>query len=240
MSAMASGIIPPDLETQVDVGGAKTTQGDDLPIPAGLGGSGVDEMTFFAEYGHAIGGPSAKGQGDAGGLIDRLLAREARGARSARPDRCASSPDTRTSSRTAGSRRARRSSRCASRVRRTRPRSGGSASSTRTSTEETAQDRGHGREPHLRSGRPPRAGGRRELVAEHACRPGAWRSRRIPQLLTMDLGRGKILATNRVERGSKDAPTSTPSCGPTTAWAEWMKGSDWDTLREATTPGDFV
>ena len=70
MSAMASGIIPPSPDVVVDVGCAKTTQGDDLPIPAGLGGSGIDEMTFVAEYGHAIGGPSAKGLGDAGGLID--------------------------------------------------------------------------------------------------------------------------------------------------------------------------
>ena len=64
MSAMASGIIPPDPTVTVDAGGAKKDTGEELPIPAGLGGSGVDEMTFLAEYGHAIGGPKRSSPGN--------------------------------------------------------------------------------------------------------------------------------------------------------------------------------
>ena len=131
MSAMASGIIPPNTEIEVDTGGAKNTQGDDLAIPAGLGGSGIDEMTFIAEYGHAIGGPSAKGLGDGGGLIDHswrerpevIEALSPIGAHGGR------SPEHLPEQLDLGHQ---RSSRCASRARRARPRSGGTASPTAT------------------------------------------------------------------------------------------------------------
>ena len=122
-------------------------------------------MMVVAEYGHAIGGPNVKGSAMPAVSIDTVARRQPRGPRGARPRR-------RDRRRTpehlpeAGSRPAPRSSRCASRARRTRPRSGGSRSPTRTTRPSSAPSTSWS-QPHLRPGRAPRAGGRRELVAEH-------------------------------------------------------------------------
>ncbi len=65
-------------------------------------------------------------------------------------------------------------------------------------------------------------------------------SRRIPQLLRMDLGRGKMLRDEQGRCRMEGTTNEHAQLWTYAAWAEWMKGSDWDTLRANTTPGDYM
>jgi len=238
MSAMASGIIPPDPSVSVDVGGAQTTTGEELPIPAGLGGSGIDEMTFVAEYGHAIGGPNVKGIGDAGGLIDhswrdRPHIQEALGPVGAM---VAGHPNIFPNSWVATG-----TTQISLRI----PRSPNQTEIWWYSF--TDRDN------------PPERRAVDVMVANHIFGPAGlleqedgenWSqstmqtrgmaSRRIPQLLRMDLGRGKILRDEQGRARIEGTTNEHVQLWTYAAWAEWMKGSDWDTLRANTTPGEFI
>ena len=64
-------------------------------------------------------------------------------------------------------------------------------------------------------------------------------SRKMPQLLKMNLGRGKIIK----EHGLARIESSTNEHGQLwtyAAWAEYMRGASWDEIRAATTPGDYL
>ncbi len=64
-------------------------------------------------------------------------------------------------------------------------------------------------------------------------------SRRIPSVLNMGLGRGQIIK----EHGLARIETTTNEHAQLwtyRAWAQWIKGSDWAELRNATTPGDCI
>jgi 3-phenylpropionate/trans-cinnamate dioxygenase alpha subunit len=238
MSAMASGIIPPDPNTTVDVGGAQNTQGEELPIPAGLGGSGVDEMTFIAEYGHAIGGPSVKGIGDAGGLIDHSWRERPHILEALGPVGAivAGHPNIFPNSWVATG-----TTQISLRI----PRSPGQTEIWWYSF--TDRDN------------PPERRAVDVMVANHIFGPAGlleqedgenWSqstmqtrgmaSRRIPQLLRMDLGRGKILRDEQGRARIEGTTNEHAQLWTYAAWAEWMKGSDWETLRANTTPGDFI
>ena len=64
-------------------------------------------------------------------------------------------------------------------------------------------------------------------------------SRRVPQNLTMGLGRGKVIK----EGGLARIETQTNEHGQLWtyhAWSQWMKGLAWDDLKTATEPGDVL
>jgi 3-phenylpropionate/trans-cinnamate dioxygenase alpha subunit len=64
-------------------------------------------------------------------------------------------------------------------------------------------------------------------------------SRDIPQLLKMNLGRGKVIKEGGLAR--IDGTTSEHGQLWTyKAWLEWMKGNSWDELRTATSPPDYL
>jgi len=64
-------------------------------------------------------------------------------------------------------------------------------------------------------------------------------SRRVKHLLTMGLGRGKIIKEGGLARiegfTSEHAQLWTYH-----SWAQWMKGLSWDELLKATTPGEYI
>ncbi|ORW32732.1 hypothetical protein AWB91_09580 [Mycobacterium paraense] len=65
------------------------------------------------------------------------------------------------------------------------------------------------------------------------------RSARIPQLLTMNLGRGKVIREHdlaRIEATSNEHA----QLWMYRSWVQWMKGLDWNALREATAPPDVL
>lgn len=65
------------------------------------------------------------------------------------------------------------------------------------------------------------------------------KSRSIPQLLKMGLGRGKIVWED--EFATVEAPTNEHGQLWTyKAWQEWLANPTWDELRARTTPGEFV
>lgn len=64
-------------------------------------------------------------------------------------------------------------------------------------------------------------------------------SRRVPHVLKMGVGRGKVIK----EGGLARIETTTNEHGQLWtyhAWAQWMKGLDWDALKAGTTPGEFL
>jgi 3-phenylpropionate/trans-cinnamate dioxygenase alpha subunit len=64
-------------------------------------------------------------------------------------------------------------------------------------------------------------------------------SRRVPHVLKMGAGRGKVIK----EHGLARIETTTNEHGQLWtyhAWAQWMKGLDWDSLRTSTTPPDIL
>jgi 3-phenylpropionate/trans-cinnamate dioxygenase alpha subunit len=64
-------------------------------------------------------------------------------------------------------------------------------------------------------------------------------SRRVPHLLKMGLGRGKIVKEHGLAR-IEALTNEHAQLWTYHAWAQWMKGLDWHELRAATTPGDFI
>jgi len=64
-------------------------------------------------------------------------------------------------------------------------------------------------------------------------------SKRIPHLLKMNLGEGKIIKEggfNRIESSTSEHP----QLWTYAAWSQYITGMDWESIREATTPGDYL
>ena len=64
-------------------------------------------------------------------------------------------------------------------------------------------------------------------------------SKKLPNLLNMGLGRGQIIK----EHGLARIDTTTNEHAQLWtyhSWAQWLKGTSWDELRQATTPGDCL
>jgi 3-phenylpropionate/trans-cinnamate dioxygenase alpha subunit len=64
-------------------------------------------------------------------------------------------------------------------------------------------------------------------------------SRRIKHLLNMGLGRGKLIHEGGLAR-IEGLTSEHAQLWTYYAWAQWMKGLNWDGLRQATTPGDCI
>jgi 3-phenylpropionate/trans-cinnamate dioxygenase alpha subunit len=64
-------------------------------------------------------------------------------------------------------------------------------------------------------------------------------ARKIPQLLKMDLGRGRVIKEGGLARieGSVSEHGQMWTYG---AWSHWMAGETWEELKTSTTPGDFL
>ena len=78
-----------------------------------------------------------------------------------------------------------------------------------------------------------------ENWAQSTMQTRGYKSREIPQLLRMDLGRGKVIR----EHGLARIETTTNEHGQLWtyhSWAQWMKGLGWDELKAATTPPDVI
>lgn len=63
-------------------------------------------------------------------------------------------------------------------------------------------------------------------------------SSKIPQILKMDLGEGKIIKEDGIAR-IEGATSEHGQLWTYGAWAAYMRGDSWDEIKAATTPGDF-
>lgn len=63
-------------------------------------------------------------------------------------------------------------------------------------------------------------------------------SSKIPQILKMDLGEGKIIKEDGIAR-IEGATSEHGQLWTYNAWAAYMRGDSWDEIKAATTPGDF-
>jgi phenylpropionate dioxygenase-like ring-hydroxylating dioxygenase large terminal subunit len=64
-------------------------------------------------------------------------------------------------------------------------------------------------------------------------------SRKLPQLLKMNLGRGKIIKEHGLAR-IESATNEHGQLWTYAAWAAYMRGASWDEIKVATTPGDYL
>jgi 3-phenylpropionate/trans-cinnamate dioxygenase alpha subunit len=64
-------------------------------------------------------------------------------------------------------------------------------------------------------------------------------SKRIPQALKMNLGRGKIIKEDGLAR-IEGATTEHAQLWTYVAWSQWMRGASWDELKNSTEPGDLI
>ncbi len=64
-------------------------------------------------------------------------------------------------------------------------------------------------------------------------------SRRMKHLLTMGLGRGKIIKEGGLSR-IEGLTSEHAQLWTYHSWAQWMKGLGWSELKNATTPGDCL
>ena len=214
----------------------RTPSARTLDIPTGLGGTGVDELSLVAEFGHAIGGPSVTGLNSSD---DRpVVARAARGDRDARSGRRQVSGhpnlfpnswarDQLVAAVAAG------------------------ADQRRQDRDLVVQLRREGR--HRRSERAMQVSSANHVFgpagmleqedgenwAQSTLQTRGSRSRHIPQLLKMDLGRGKVIKEHGLAR-IEGTTAEHAQLWTYHAWAQWMKGLDWDELRKATTPPDVM
>jgi 3-phenylpropionate/trans-cinnamate dioxygenase alpha subunit len=62
-------------------------------------------------------------------------------------------------------------------------------------------------------------------------------SRKIPQALKMDLGRGKVIREHGLAR-IEGVTSEHPQLWTYAAWAQYVSGVDWATIKKNTTPGD--
>jgi phenylpropionate dioxygenase-like ring-hydroxylating dioxygenase large terminal subunit len=235
MSAMASGMFPPEVgDVQVDIGGAKNTLGDDLDIPAGLAGNGVDEIVMLSEYGHAIAGPSVKGFSSP--LIDHSWRETPTSVEWLGPVgvRCSGHPNIFPNSWISNT------MQLSLRV---------PVSPNKTEIWWFS---------FVEKEAPPEKRAMTVMLANHIFGPSGmleqedgenWgqstlqtrgsRSKRVPQLLKMDLGRGQVIKEHGLAfiegTTSEHAQLWTYH-----SWAQWMKGLDWDELKKATVPPDVM
>jgi 3-phenylpropionate/trans-cinnamate dioxygenase alpha subunit len=78
-----------------------------------------------------------------------------------------------------------------------------------------------------------------ENFAQSSMRTTGHASRQIPQLLKMNLGRGKVVKEHGLAR--IDGTISEHAQLWTYAsWVQWMKGGSWDELKSKTIPGDYL
>jgi 3-phenylpropionate/trans-cinnamate dioxygenase alpha subunit len=64
-------------------------------------------------------------------------------------------------------------------------------------------------------------------------------SKQIPQVLKMNLGKGKIIKEHGLAR-IDGTVTEHAQMWTYHAWSKWMTGRDWEWIKEQTTPGDYL
>ena len=64
-------------------------------------------------------------------------------------------------------------------------------------------------------------------------------SRQVKHLLTMGLGRGRIIREGGLAR-IEGSTSEHAQLWTYHAWAQWLKGMSWDALHAATTPGELI
>jgi 3-phenylpropionate/trans-cinnamate dioxygenase alpha subunit len=78
-----------------------------------------------------------------------------------------------------------------------------------------------------------------ENWAQSTMQTTGYRSKEVPQALKMDLGRGKIIKEHGLARIDGEI-NEHAQLWTYAAWAQWMSGADWETLKKNTTPGDYL
>jgi hypothetical protein len=66
------------------------------------------------------------------------------------------------------------------------------------------------------------------------------RSQRVPQVLKMNLGQGKVIRDGQSPPRIEGSTTEHAQLWTYASWAAWMSGCDWDELRQRTTPPDVI
>jgi len=233
MSAL--GIVAGNAEKVVDAGGATDTLGQALKIPAGAS-DGTTDMVLLGEYGHIVGGPMVSGLYP-GAAMDQSWRQRPDIAETLGPVgvEVAGQPNIFPNLWVV-------------------PLVGQVALRVPISPTKTEmwwfsflpeglspQDRGmtmwllnHGQGP---AGLFEQEDG--ENWAQQTLQVRGRRSQRIPQLLKMNLGRGKVIKEHGLAR-IEGTSNEHGQLWLYHSWAQWMKGLDWDGLRKATVPPDVI
>jgi 3-phenylpropionate/trans-cinnamate dioxygenase alpha subunit len=232
MSVAQTGFFP-STPGAVDAGGAKDTLGKPLDIPSAL--AVTDEIAFIGEYGHAIAGPSLDGLPPNAGA-DHSWRSTPKAVEWLGPvgARSFGHPNIFPNSWIANG--PQLSLRVPVSPSRTEiwwftfvPKD-----ATPEQRKMTAMMTSHGFGP---AGLLEQDDG--ENWSQSTLQTRGLRSRRIPQLLKMGLGRGKVIK----EDGLAHIEGTTSEHGQLWlyySWAQWMKGLSWDELKQATMPPDIL
>jgi 3-phenylpropionate/trans-cinnamate dioxygenase alpha subunit len=246
MSAFASGVMPnqanrdnaeqpaADPTQVIDRGGAMKDDGSDLEIPT-VGRGSLDSMVILGEYGHAIGGPTTAAQRANNAFNHEWRNRpEARDALGPVGLNCAGHPNIFPNSWVTGG------AQLWLRV----PRSPNSTElwsfsfvDKNATPEERMQQVGRANHVFGPAGLLEQEDG--ENWSQSTRQTNGFVSKSIPQVLKMNLGRGKIIKEHGLAR--IDAVTTEhPQLWTYGAWAQWMQGLDWPALKANTTPGEYI
>ena len=79
-----------------------------------------------------------------------------------------------------------------------------------------------------------------ENWAQSTLQTHGYASRKVPQLLKMDLGRGEVVKDDQGPPRIYGTTSEHAQLWTYAAWDVWMSGCDWDELRERTTPPDVL
>lgn len=241
LSAFQAGLLPQSTGAEKKVmgsGGATTPDGTALQLPGGTSGGDVsDSIVCLGEFGHAIAGPTVAALGDLGGLVDNSW-RE-------RPEnielmgtvgaQVGGHPNIFPNSWIAGT------TQISLRI----PRGPMETELWWYSFADRSA--------------PPERRAISLFVANHIFGPAGvleqedgenWaqstmqtvglRSQRVPQLLKMNLGRGKVIRDGQSPPRIEGTTTEHAQLWTYAAWTQWMSGCDWDELRQRTIPPDVI
>ena len=234
MSALRLGLFPTSPDVVTDVGGAQSTLGEDLTLTVSVV-DGRDEIVLVSEYGHGIAGPSARNS--------RLIGDPSDHAWRERPDvvetlgpvgvEVAGHPNIFPNAWLTNFQLSLRIP-----ISPTRTEVWWFSFVEKDATPEaraatiTRSNRVFGPSGFLEQD-----DGENWAQATLQTRGSA--SQQIPQLLSMGLHRGKVIkehGLNRIEGTTSEHA----QLWMYHSWAQWMKGLDWDTLRDATAVPDVM
>jgi 3-phenylpropionate/trans-cinnamate dioxygenase alpha subunit len=242
MSAFQSGIFPSTPADQVDVtnrldsGGATKDDGTELEIPIGPGNESLKSRVILGEYGHAIAGPTATAAGNGGGILSQEWRKRPEAVAALGPVGLdvAGHPNIFPTCWVTGT------VQISLRV----PRGPFSTELwwySFVDKNATPEQRGLAMMLHNHvfgpAGLLEQEDG--ENWAQSTMQTTGYKSREIPQALKMNLGRGKIVKEHGLARIDANT-TEHAQLWTYAAWAQWMTGADWDTLKAQTTPGDYI
>lgn len=242
MSAFQAGVLPSgpvSPETKImDNGGAQTPDGSDMEFGGGTSGGDVTtSIVCLGEYGHAIGGPTIESLGDLGGLVSHDWRFTEQAAAALRPvgQRVGGHPNIFPNSWISGT------TQLSLRI----PRGPMETELWWFSFIDKNID--------------PARRAMMVMVANHIFGPAGlleqedgenWaqstmqtvglRSRAVPQLLRMNLGRGKVVKDDTGPPRIEGTISEHAQLWTYASWVQWMSGSTWDELKAKTTPPDYL